>query len=1138
MLRPQACLLLLALAVSSILLGQGDRGTVTGLITDASSAAVTGAKVTIVNNATNLSLETVTNETGNFRFVGVPIGIYTLRSTSAGFQTHERQDVQVQVNQTSVIDIGLQVGAVSETVTVSGAAVPLLTTESIDVGMVVDSRRFLELPLTLGGGIRNPSSFIRLSPGVSPRSTWNKSISGGGSFQDQIYYDGIALSRGDISNDAEVNPSVEAIAEFKLITNNYSAEYAHAVGGITTFTMKSGTNDLHGVGFGFVRNDKLDARGFFAPIKSPMRQSEWGGTLGGPVVIPKLYNGRDRTFWFFSFDQFYYRGGQLTSVNTIPTLRMQEQGDFSELPRIIYDPSSTRQLADGSYTRDPFAGNVIPKNRWSRVSSAMLPYHPLPDRPGITANYTSPLTDPWQDHRHSGGKFDHMFNSNNRLSVMFNYTDRPAKKSRGGEGPLHVAPRNDPTNTALAGWVGQRVTTRVLSINFDTTVSPTTINHVGLGFSRFRNPFISVTFEQGWTQPNGGKLGLKGVDYDLFPLVRFDTDNYAWYGARSAADNFFNTYTALDTVTLIRGSHTIKLGAEMQYHQDNYRPYDSGGGAFYYWRNETGNPQNFGNSGDAWASFLLGEAHQGEAFFKATVPSGRYTDWGMFVDDSWKITPNLTLTAALRWEIISPHADRAGRISYVDIGKPNAQAGNRNGVLVFGGDQGFGTRYLNVNYNNLAPRLGFAYRVGKDMTVRGGAGVFFANYNNYNMGLPQVGFSFLPSFVTGDNGITSAFNWDNGFPQNFTRPPNLSPYQLNGFNGTVVIPEWKMQQKLHWSFTIERQFANDIAISASYVGSKGSHIMDQQFLNQLAPEAQRVSPALLRANILSDAAKTAGYGEPYAGFASLWGARATVAQALRPYPQYGDLTVYGSFYGNSNYQSFQFKFDKRYRGGLTGTLAYTYSKFLTDARAMDTYAGRQDAYKREKSYANTDLPHMLTFSVNYQLPFGTGQRWANNSGFVGTMAGGWQVAAVASYTSGDRLGVTTNNTLPFFNPGMRPNLISSNVRSDISMSDFDPNAHQYLQREAFENPAAGQFGNAPRYLHVRGPMRLDESFAVLKDTKITERIRHQFRMEMVNPLNRVVFGNPVLNFAASNFGRVVNTAVSPRNLQFGMKLFF
>jgi hypothetical protein len=312
------CLTILLLAAANPLLAQGDRGTITGVVTDSSAASVVGAEISIVNSATNLTLQTVSNSTGNYRLVNVPIGIYTLRATSAGFQTYEHQDLIVQTNQTTTVDVAFQIGAVSETVTVTGSAVPLISTESSEVVMVVESKRFLDLPLTLGGGIRNPSSFIMLSPGVSPRSTWTKSISGGGAFQDMVYYDGIALSRGDLSNDGEVNPSVDAIAEFKLISNNYSAEYSHALGGVTSFTMKSGTNELHGSGFHFIRNDKLDARGFFGANKSPVRQNEWGGTVGGSMILPG-YNGKDRTFWFFSWDQFYRRGDQAGGLNTLPT---------------------------------------------------------------------------------------------------------------------------------------------------------------------------------------------------------------------------------------------------------------------------------------------------------------------------------------------------------------------------------------------------------------------------------------------------------------------------------------------------------------------------------------------------------------------------------------------------------------------------------------------------------------------------------------------------------------------------------------------------------------------------------------------------------------------------------------------------
>jgi hypothetical protein len=812
-----------------------------------------------------------------------------------------------------------------------------------------------------------------------------------------------------------------------------------------------------------------------------------------------------------------------------------QSGDFSELPRQIFDPATTGAGADGTITRTPFANAVIPQTRWSRVSSAMLPFHPKPELPGVTANSVAPLSSNFQDHRHGGAKGDHIFTDKHRMSFMFNFTDRPAQKS---PAPSRLRPVGD--TTALANYNIQRVTTRVMHFNFDSSLSPTTLNHIGLGFSRFRNPNFSESFEQGWVQPNGGKLGLTGLQFDLFPTVQFNTEGYTRYGDNIASDNFFNTFTALDTATMIRGNHTIKVGAEWQYHQDNFRQFGTGGGDFRFVRNGTGNPQSFTNTGDAWASFLLGEVNSASAFFKATDSSGRYTNWGFFVDDSWKASANLTLNFGLRWEIISPHADPAGRLSYVDISQPNSQAGGLPGVLVFGGAEGFGNRMLDILWVNPAPRFGFAYRLKNDFVVRGGIGVFNSNFINQGLGLPATGFSTNAAFATGDNGITPAFNWDGGFPQNFQAPPNLSPFQVNGQNGTVVLPsDYDLPRKLQWNFTIEKQFADDLSLSASYVANKGTHLYENQQINQIPDAATELPASVLRARVGSEAANQAGVGEPFPGFLSLWGSRGTVAQALRPYPQFGNLGIYGSTYGNSSYHSFQFKMDKRYRGGLSGTLAYTWSKFLSDSRQFDSLGGVQNSYLREKSYSVNDLPHILTFSLLYRLPFGPGQKFAGTSTGVGrVLVEGWQLGVVNSYSSGDRLNVSTNNNLPYFNAGLRPDLVSSNARSGVSMSDFDPALDQYLDRAAFANPAAGLYGSAPRYLHALGPARIVESFAVFKDTKIHERVTHQLRMEITNPLNRTVFGNPVTSLAAGNFGRITGTAVGPRAIQFGMKVIF
>lgn len=375
------CVLLLC---TPLLLAQVDRGSIAGTVNDPSGAVVAGVQIRITNEATNLNQSAMTSQQGSFQFFNLPIGTYSLHAEAAGFRRQEIKGIKVEVNQQARVDFALQVGEVNQTVEVAAQA-SLIQTESTDVGTVIDSKRFLDLPLTLGGGIRNPSAFIFLTPGVSPGNTWEKHIGGGGSFNDQVYYDGIALSRGDLANDAEVNPSVDAIGEFKLVTNNYSAEYTHALSGVTSFTMKSGTNSLHGAAFHFLANDKLDSRGFFNPRKAPRKQNEWGFTIGGPIVLPKLYDGRNRSFFFFSFDQFYIRGGQLAGFNTLATQRMLN-GDFGEWNGPIYDPSTTAFDAAGRATRMPFANNLIPRNRFSAISSKMIDVYPAAELPGIANN--------------------------------------------------------------------------------------------------------------------------------------------------------------------------------------------------------------------------------------------------------------------------------------------------------------------------------------------------------------------------------------------------------------------------------------------------------------------------------------------------------------------------------------------------------------------------------------------------------------------------------------------------------------------------------------------------------------------------------------------------------------------------------
>ncbi|MCC6340569.1 MAG: TonB-dependent receptor, partial [Bryobacterales bacterium] len=548
-----------------------------------------------------------------------------------------------------------------------------------------------------------------------------------------------------MANDAEVNPSVDAIAEFKLVTNNYSAEYTHALSGVTSFTMKSGTNQLHGSAFEFLANDHLDARGFYSARKAPRKQNEWGFTAGGPVLIPKVYNGKDRTFWFFSFDQYYIRGGQLAGFNTNATASMLN-GDFSEWAAagrgVIADPRSTQVDANGVFTRTPFANNIIPKIAFSGISSKMIAFYPAAELPGISNNSIAPLASPLADQRTSGFKIDHQLKSNHRLSGMFNYTDRPSQKS---PGPSRLLPIGG--STAIANYNFQVVTTRIIRVNYDWNISGNLLNHMGAGFSRFRNPNFSLGYNQGWTQPDGGKLGLRGVQFDLAPTVQF-TQGYTRLGDDIASDNYFTTLAFLDNLTWVKNKHTIKMGFEVQAHRDNYRNFGSGGGNFNFSHFETQMP-GVANSGNAFASFLLGAVDSGSAYFRDSLPGGRYKYYGWFIDDTYKMTQRLTLNLGLRYEIQVPSSDPLGRLSYMDPSVPNPGAGGLPGAYVFGGDgqgrQGW-TQFFDTHYKNFAPRIGFAYQMGHNTVLRGGYGIFYKEYINQGVGLPQTGFSISPSF--------------------------------------------------------------------------------------------------------------------------------------------------------------------------------------------------------------------------------------------------------------------------------------------------------------------------------------------------------------------------------------------------------
>ncbi len=1103
---------------AALLFAQGDRGTITGIVTDPTGQIVPGVQVAITNEATGIKSATVSSDSGSYTMPLLMVGNYRVEARAAGFKTSEHPAVPVQVGQVTRIDIQLEVGQVQEQVTVAAAA-PLLNTDASDVGIVMNENAFLNLPLTLGGDFRHASSFIFLSPGVSG-STWEKHVGGGQSFTDAVYLDGAAMNDSP-NNDGQYSPDVDAIVEFKLISNAYSAEYGHALNGVTSFTLRSGTNELHGGLFEFFENDKLNARGFFPLVKPPTRQNEFGGTIGGPIR-------KNRTFIFGSVESFRRRQGATPSLETIPTPAFLS-GNFAQWPTAIYDPSSTTPDGNGGFTRTAFAGNQIPASRISPISAKIAALYPAPLSNATSSNYIGPLTSPQQDDHNWSLKMDHLFSSNHRAFGTFVFTDRPAIKgvAAGITGPAQDHNRQD-------------LNSRFLRLGEDWTVSPTVINHFVASYDRVVDTNRTLSLGQNWPQ----QLGLQGVQDNQFPTVTFN-QGYAQLGDSTHYRNTETTFGVLDSLNVVRGRHSLKFGLEYQRHRDNGLTLSNGAGSFGFSSLETGLP-GAGSTGNAIASFLLGEVDSATALFYSTELGVRWNYLGAYLQDDFKLSQKLTLNLGVRWDVQTPYVDAQNRLSYMDPSLANPGAGNRLGAYVFAGPgQGqFGSSIGNTDWKNLGPRVGFAYNLAKNWVVRSGYGIFYYGImDRTSLGIPASGFNTSASFSSANAGVNPAFNWTNGFPQNFPHPPVTSPTVQNGQGAQLNQRSWDgvWPYSQQWNFTVERQFGSSFAIRTSYVGTKGTHLDagDATSLNQVNPQYLSLG-TLLQANITSPQAQAAGFTEPFPGFSALWGSQATVAQALRPYPQYGTVSQFNPTYGSSMYHSLQVFAQRRLQHGILFTAAYTFSKAIDDTRGYGSGVGQQNYDNRaaERSLSAIDQPQLLTFSYLYELPAGPGKRYFTR-GAASKIFGGWTISGIHTYGSGLPLSLSVVNTLPIFNGLLRPNVVSGvPQRGAVGSGGFQPGRDLWINPAAFVAPPPFTFGNTSRYINLRAPAGLSESLALLKDTQFRERFKLQFRAEFANPFNRVVFSAPDSNLSDTAFGQIQSQSNSPRNIQLGLKLNF
>lgn len=1134
---------------------------VTGRIIDQSGAVVPGAQITLSNTATGIDRESLSNDDGYYTIPLIQPGQYRISVKKDGFKPLVQSGITLNVDQATRLDFTLEPGTVTEVINVESAA-PLLEKENSTLGTVVDNKRVTELPL-LG---RNPYSLVNLLPGArAPQSlnglpvdmftTQFVSINGARANQNEFMLDG-ATNTNPAWSGPTIFPGADSVQEFKVITNNYGAEYGRAAGGVFNVVTKSGTNDFHGSVYEFLRNDVLNANEFFAnrarQAKPPFRYNQYGFTLGGPISFPKKvfgplggYSGKNRTFFFTNYEGVRQRQA-VTFAGNVPTL-LERAGDFSQTRNAagalitIYNPLTTRPnpTQPGTFIRDPFPNNKIPDGLIDPVAKSMLQFVPPPNTTGSN-NFTTPASQRI-DKDIFTVKIDHQLSDRQRVSGRYSYDNSPWNRpiiygniGSPSNGPQVFGRKGvvlDDTYTFSQSLLGtfkysfnRLVNTRLpLSLGYDLTQ---------LGFpasfaSALQFPSIPVINVAGFTNtssiPNvGSGLLLGASDY-----IRFGLDTHTWAG----------------NLTKTSGRHTLKWGGEFRLIRNNETQRGDAANTFAFTSAFTQGPNAAvasATAGNAMASFLVGTPNTGQISLIPSVAM-QNTTFALFVQDDIKLTPRLTVNVGVRYDYEAPRTERYNQLANFDFNATpplTAPGLNLKGALAFVGVGGNERGQWNPERNNFAPRIGFAWSLNDKTVVRGGFGIFYAPYVvGTGTGLTPfglAGFAATTTFVSSFDGVTPANFLRNPYPQGLRVPTGntLGAGTLLGENIAFVDRFIRMPYAEQWNLNVQRELPGKLLIEAAYVGSRGVKLNADRELNQL-PDS-----ALAQGNALRDQVTNPFFGQITSG--ALSAARISRAQLLRPFPHFLSVVETNATWGSSNYHSLQVKAERRFANGFTLLASYSFSKLIDDvtgAFAGETIAAGAfqnfNNLRAERSISALDVPSRFVASFIWELPFGPGQRYLTK-GFASVILGGWQADGILTISDGNILGITAQNNQTFSQGGnQRPNWTGANPTLD------DPSIDRWFDTSVFSQPPQFVFGNAPRTmpgLRNDGVRNLD--FSVIKNTKIGERINTQFRTEFFNAFNTPRFGMPNTTFGNNNFGVVSNTINSARVIQLALKVMF
>lgn len=1128
----------------------GGSGSIQGVITDPSGAVIPGVSVTGTNVANGAKTTRQSTDAGVYLLSPLTPGEYTVTAVGSGFQTLVQEHVMVDALSTVGLNLTLKIGATTEQVTITDTP-PQLNTADASMGQTMRNEQYTSLPLAMGNAPRDPTAFVSLIPGFTAVvGNTAGAVLGSQGNSGEVYVEGMPLTnpvlQGENRN-LSLGVSVEAVDQFQLETAGAATMYQGQ--GAVNFVVKSGTNQFHGAAYEYFRNTVLDARGFFARSRPAEHQNEYGFNMGGPIVKNKL-------FFFGSYDGYAYRTGTTPTFVTLPTAAARV-GDFSGFGTTIYDPATT-VCTPAPCTKSPFPGNKIPAARISAASKYFQANLPDPINGALQNNYLGSLPTGFGNWN-TTDKVDFNQSDNSRFFVLFSRGHRTQSNRYRGAGNSLPLPYAD---TRL---VDEIPTTMQLRHSY--VLTPNLLNQFNYSYSRLWVPITNATIEGDWATKAGIKGLPAGEAASSFPEIAWGGPNVptGWRGTNSRGFiEALNDFALQDNVQWTHGKHAVTIGFQFQWLQANERTNAYGSLATWNFSNtQTAGFNAAGTlqttTGNAYASYLLGAVNSANVTEDSVVGTGaRYLNIGYWVQDNYKVTPKLTINVGLRHDIWGPFKEVLDRESYFDPNLPNPAAGNRPGLLQFYGNVQNGchcSSNVQTDYHNLGPRLGIAYSLNDKTVIRAGYSIMYTHRGAVGgrgggrTGTGTLGLSASPSYASLDQGISPAFYWDNGIPA-YQKPPFFDPTLGTGFNGSGAtaatmqfgdpaiggIPP--MYQ--NWNFGFERSLTKTTTLSAAYVGSNGHHLGGGgrgYWSDQIDPKN------LVLGNLLQSQATAANVAAanriipvslPYSNFVG------SIAQMLRPFPQYQNVSDLWGDVASSNYNSLQLTVRKAFSQGLTFNMNYTYAK------GFDDTAGSRTAYnwKLEKSLS-TYSPHVVNAFFTYQLPFGKGKMWGSNA-MVNALAGGWSLSGITQWAAGTPLGTfTAGCNLPnagscyadfaagFTNP----------VRINGGYGSGDVLSTAYLDRAAFANPAAFTYGNTPRTyaLGLRNPNTYSESISVRREFPIHERLKVAFQADAFNPFNWVVFAGPPaasMNITSAAFGKITSTTSSPRVIQFNARVVF